>query len=190
MKILKSHKEIEDKRTGGMDPDEEVASYQEYENLSKNPAGTKGDDLEIEYKNGKKETYYCWVFYQEDPDGLEVLPDYVKRKLDKEKKKKLDKFRFKGQAQQERYEWFCGGWVQFYDDILRPEKELGGMEHKLFFYWNRIDKHGVAIYINDKRATTDYEIQLKYEGKQLIYTAPTATSDPPIVPPPPPPSKT
>jgi len=197
MKILKSPKEIQEKRAGGMEPDEEIASYLEYKTLNKNPSGAMGDVLEVEYKTGNKETFYCWVFYPEDlavTVGKGIHPEYIEKELEKTKpkKKKTNQwFKFETQLEQERYEWFCGGWVQFYDDILRPE-EIGGKEHKLFFYWDRFDVRGVAIYINDEYVNDPtHQINLKYDKnkKQLIYTAPPAVSDPPTVPPPPPPTK-
>jgi len=189
MKILKSHKEILAKRAGGMDTGEETASYQEYRKIDHNPCSDPGELLEIETKDGKKENYYCWVFYPEDPAKKEILPEHIQKHIDKAKKHHRDPFHFEKEVQQERYEWFCGGWIQFYDDILRTE-ELGGYEHKLFFYWGRKDVPGVAIYINDETAKDEsYQTNLNYDQskKELIYTAPP--SDPPNVPPPLPPSE-
>jgi len=186
MKLLKSFKQIEEKFKGGKKKvaskmsDDEAGSYEGYDHV--NCTGTEDKIL----LNG--EDYYRWVFYSETPLTIEEHPEHIKKNLAGGKRKK---FRFNDDMEQERYEWFCGGWVQFYDDILRPEKELGGKLHKLFFFWDRKDVEGVAIYINDARVQDQaYNIQLEYKGNQLIYTAPTATSDPPTVPPPPPPSKT
>jgi len=187
MKLLKSFKDIKEKFKGGKKKestpmsDEEAGSYEGYDHV--NCTGVE-DKILI---NG--EDYYRWVFYSETPAVTEDHPEHIKKNLDGGKRKK---FRFNDEMEQERYEWFCGGWVQFYDDILRPA-EIGGKEHKLFFFWDRTDIAGVAIYINEKNVVnTAYEIKLEYDTskKRLVYTAPPANPDPPTVPPPPPPSKT
>ena len=164
MKLLKSLKSMQAKKAGGMTA-EEAESYETYKTMDHNPTGNEGDVLKI-----NDEDYYHWAFYEED--------------LEK-KQKKTDKnfhVRFHEEIEQERYEWFCGGWIQFYDDVVRT-KELGGKLHKLYFYWDRKDKEGVAIYINDEDAAKN-----KAKKINLIYTPPTALGDPPIPPPPPPPS--
>jgi hypothetical protein len=161
--------------------DEEAGSYEAYDDHV-HCNGTE-DKLTI---NG--EDYFRWVFYPEIPSTTEDHPKHIQKNFVDGKRKK---YHFNDDMEQERYEWFCGGWVQFYDDILRPE-ELGGKEHKLFFCWTTKDMPGVAIYINDENVQNPtYNIKLEYKGNQLIYTVPPAvTSDPPRVPPPPPPSKT
>ena len=191
MKLLKSDKEMVGKFKGGkvktasrMTADEAAASYEAY------PDDVKCDGTEKKLIINS-EDYFLWVSYPETPLTNEDFPDYIKKKLVGGKRKE---YHFNDDMEQERYEWFCGGWVQFYDDILRPDElrpvELKGKEHKLFFCWNT--KVGVSIYINDKNVATGYEIKLDYDSakRQLHYTAPPATStDPPTVPPPPPPSK-
>ena len=175
MKLLKSDKKMVEKFKGGktkttrpMSPGEATSSYEAY------PDDIKCDGTEMELRIND-ETYYHWVFYPETPP---TQPD--------------KKRHFEDDMEQERYEWFCGGWVQFYDDILRPVKEMGGKEHKLFFCWDNKGKTGVTIYINDQNAgDKGYQMRIVYDtaNRQLSYTAPPV-SDPPTVPPPPPPSKT
>jgi hypothetical protein len=166
MKLLKSQFEMKAKRKKGM-TDEEAVSYEEYKKMDHNPTGADGDVLKID-----DVAYYQWVFYEEVPD------DNTK----KQDKKKNYKVHFHEQIEEERYEWFCAGWTQFYDDVVRTI-DLGGMEHKLFFYWERKDVPGVAIYVNDEKAAKykDVTIKLKYEP-------PAYVGDPPSPPPPPPPS--
>jgi len=77
---------------------DESASY-EIINIPPNPSGQDGEILEI---NGEK--YYHWIFYAEDPTKNKNLPKHVQKK---EKKP----FRFREEIEQERYEWFCGGWT-------------------------------------------------------------------------------
>lgn len=193
MKLLKSDKEMVEKLKGGkkkvttpMTPEEAASGYEAY------PDDIKCDGTQ------KKLTiygvdYFRWVFYPETPSTTEDHPKHVEKNFVDGKRRN---YHFNDDMEQERYEWFCGGWVQFYDDILRPDElrpeELKGKEHKLLFCWNTKDMPGVAIYINDERVTTGYEIQLKYDkvNRTLLYTAPPAiTTDPPIIPPPPPPPK-
>jgi len=154
---------------------DESASY-EIIDVDPNPTGKDGEILKI---NGVD--YYHWIFYAEDASKNKNLPPHVQKK---EKKP----FRFQEEIEQERYEWFCGGWTQFFDDIVRTE-DLGGFEHKLFFFWERGDIPGVAIYINDKNVTNG-KPAFKYDvpTKTVTYTTPPAVGDPPSPPPPPPPS--
>lgn len=172
------------KKTTPMTAEEAANSYEAYP-----------DDLKCDGTQKKliinDEEYFRWVFYPETPSTTEDLPTHITKNLVDGKRRK---YHFNDDMEQERYEWFCGGWVQFYDDILRPDElrpdNLKGKEHKLFFCWNTKDMPGVAIYINDKNVSTDYEIKLEYNAakRQLLYTAPPVV-DPPTVPPPPPPSK-
>jgi hypothetical protein len=187
MKLLKSFKEMKVKSQGGRTKkttpmtDDEAGSYEAYDDHI-HCDGTQAK-LTI---NG--EDYFRWVFYPETPSTTEDHPNHIQKNFGGKKRKP---FHFNDDMEQERYEWFCGGWVQFYDDILRPE-ELGGKEHKLFFCWVTKDVLGVAIYINEENVQNQgYDIKLEYNAakRQLLYTAPPVV-DPPIVPPPPPPSKT
>ena len=175
MKILKDFNSIHIKRKRGMTSTDESASY-EIIDIPPNPSGQEGEVLEI---NGEK--YYHWIFYAEDPTKNKNLPSHAQKKAKKP-------FRFREEIEQERYEWFCGGWTQFFDDIVRTG-DLGGIEHKLFFFWDRKDIPGVAIYINDVNVT-DSTTRFVYDNtkKILTYTAPPAGGDPPSPPPPPPPS--
>jgi hypothetical protein len=187
MKLLKSFAAITEKYKGGRTKktnpmtDDEAGSYEGYDDH----VHCDGTEAKLTI-NG--EDYFRWVFYPEKPATNEDLPTHIQKNLGSKKRKP---FHFYDDMEQERYEWFCGGWIQFYDDILRPE-ELGGKEHKLFFCWVTKDVPGVAIYINDENVQKPtYNIKLEYDTakRQLLYTAPPVT-DPPGVPPPPPPSKT
>jgi len=167
MKLLKSQFEIHAKRKRGMS-DEEAQSYHEYEKLDHNPTGADGDVLKID-----NDEYYHWVFYEE----------FLETNKKKQNKAKDYKVHFQDEIERERYEWFCGGWIQFYDDIVKPE-DAGGKKHSLFFYWDRKDVTGVAIYINDVNAATYKDVKIKVTLEHL----PPAVGDPPSPPPPPPPS--
>ncbi len=190
MKVLKSEKEMAGKKQGGkkkvttpLTAAEAASSYEAY------PDDVKCDGTQKKLTiNG--EDYYRWVFYPQIPSTDEYLPKHIQKNLANGKRME---YRYDDDLEQERYEWFCGGWVQFYDDILRPDEirpdELKGKEHKLLFCWKTKDMPGVAIYINDKYVQ-DYEIKLEYDrvNRKTVYTAPPVV-DPPTVPPPPPPSK-
>lgn len=171
MKLLKSFNSMFIKRHRGM-TEEEATCYQEYKEIDHEPTGEEGDVLIF---NASGEKFYHWLFYEED----------LKKKHSGSSKH--FHIRFREEIEQERYELYCGGWIDFYDQIVLKATKPGlqGEEghHKLFFFWDRKDIKGVAIYINDESAT-------KYKDRdiQLQYTPPTVTGDPPGIPKPPPPS--
>ena len=173
MKILKSFASLKRKRKGGMSKPEEDASYEQY-SVYPNPNSKEGDPITIHNDTTKNdETFYCWKFYEEnDPE-----PNH---------EKKRPAFHFGVEEEQERYEWFCAGWVSFYDKIVRPKAvptTLIKPEHKLFFFWDNNAVPGVAIYVDDANAVNHKDVDIV-----LTYTPATATGDPPTIPPPPPPS--
>jgi len=173
MKLLKSFDSIYVKRQRGMTQREEEGSYQLYTKIDKKPTGKPPETLTFQYEDGSSEKFYLWVFYEE-------IPDTADKKHDKQYKG-----HFKGELEQERYEWYGAGWVDFYDQMVAPSAvpPLPLKEHKLFFFWDRKDTDGVAIYINDERAVKFVDTQIK-----LAYTPATTVGDPPTIPPPPPPS--
>jgi hypothetical protein len=159
MKLLKSDKAMVEKFRGGktkttnrMTTEEAEESYEAY------PDGLKCDGTETQLIINDEE-YFLWVSYPDTPSTTEDFPKHIQKGLGGKKRKP---FHFDDELEQERYEWFCGGWTRFYDDILRP-KELGGKEHKLFFCWNTKAVAGVSIYINeenvqDPRLTCNWSI--------------------------------
>ena|SRR5947207_800323 len=176
MKLQKSSASMNGKRGKGMDPREGARSYEEYEDISPKPTGAVGQEITIK-RNGEEEKFWCWLFYDQDEDDP-TNPGH-----------KRSRFRYKGEEKQERYEWLCGGWLLFYDIVVKqldPDYPDPTKEHKLFFYWDKEkDPKGVAIYINDRKAIDTKDKQVTYS-----YTLAPASGDPPTVPHPPPPSGT
>lgn len=81
------------------------------------------------------------------------------------KEKKLTKL------EKERYEWFCAGFLYYYDTILRNE----AVDHTIYFKWELAK---VTIYMDPPPA---HAIAQNYAGTV------TTTTDPPKPPAPPPP---
>ena len=75
--------------------------------------------------------------------------------------------------ERQRYEWFCAGYLAYYDTVIRN----GAIDHCLSFKWDLKNKR-VKVFINPPPA--------KGEKNEHINPAKT-TSDPPKPPPPPPP---
>jgi hypothetical protein len=75
--------------------------------------------------------------------------------------------------QRQRYEWFCAGFLAYYDSVVRN----GAIDHTISFKWT---KNKVKVFINPP--------PLKGEKNSDINPATSSfTSDPPKPPPPPPP---
>jgi hypothetical protein len=83
-----------------------------------------------------------------------------------------------GPKAKEKYETFCGGWLAFYDEVVRNKQT----KHILHFEWDR-KKHEVTIWISPpavERKGMKYQDFIKY--------LPMAV-DPPSTPAPPPPPR-
>jgi hypothetical protein len=93
-------------------------------------------------------------------DFHDILKDDVNRK-----EKKLTK------DEMERYEWFCAGYLYYYDTILRNE----AVDHVIYFKW---EPEKVTIYMHP---APNHAIAQNYVGSV------TTTTDPPKPPAPPPP---
>ena len=170
MKWVKSKKEINAR--GINDPQERKACFEEITGVPTPSPGTVPPPPII-YIDGKP--YYHWVTYP-----LPISQPGPKH----------DHFNYH-QRSQENYELFCGGWVQFYDSIVKK----GDTDHKIYFFWKQyesvtlyIDDPNAQDYIDDDAKHKEY-IKNKPDAKYTVvlpYTPPPA-GDPPSVPAPPPP---
>ena len=146
MKWVKSKKELDSRR---LNTGERKACYAEFNNPPIPSPGSSSTPPPI-IKIGGKE-YFHWVTHN----------------LDISKHSHFD------QKAKEEYEMFCGGWLQFYDHIVRNHDR----DREIYFYWQQYEE--VTIYIDERNALNkDYNIK-------LTYTPPP--SDPPTPPAPPPP---
>jgi hypothetical protein len=88
--------------------------------------------------------------------------------------------------QKQRYEWFCAGFLLYYDDILRN----GAVDHIMTFEWT---EKAVTIFISPApqfRQQVDGKLKYpnwKQRDPQLLVSSYGLMSDPPPPPPPPPP---
>jgi len=71
-------------------------------------------------------------------------------------------------AAKQRYEWFCAGFLMYYDGVVRN----GAVDHTMWFQWGT---NKVTIHLSPSPDS----------GKD--YLNPAGTTDPPKPPPPPPP---
>ncbi len=110
--------------------------------------------------------FYLWVIHSLDIAGN--APSH-------------DRFNYNQRAQ-ENYELFCGGWLQFYDHIVRD----GETDTIMYFFWKQYES--VSIYINNPNAQDKTDKTTKVYTIKLPYKEPPPSGDPPDVPPPPPPS--
>jgi len=74
--------------------------------------------------------------------------------------------------ERQRYEWFCAGYLAYYDAVIRN----GAVDHTISFKWD-LKKKKVKVFINPP----------PQEGVKNSNLNPATTSDPPKPPPPPPP---
>jgi hypothetical protein len=82
-----------------------------------------------------------------------------------------------GRIEREKYEQFCGGWLGFYDDIVRNKEA----KHIIHFEWDK-KNHKVTIWISPPAVD---RVEKKYQD--FIKYLPVI--DPPNTPPPPPPPR-
>jgi len=91
-----------------------------------------------------------------------------------------------GFPQKQRYEWFCAGFLLYYDDILRN----AAVDHVMTFEWT---EKAVTIFLSPApQYRQQVDGKLKYPNwkqgdPQLLVSSYGFMSDPPPPPPPPPP---
>lgn len=91
-----------------------------------------------------------------------------------------------GFHQKQRYEWFCAGFLAYYDDILRN----AAVDHIMTFKW---ESQSVTINLSpapEYRKLVDGKLKYPNWGQldpQLLLSGYGDLSDPPPPPPPPPP---
>lgn len=83
------------------------------------------------------------------------------------------------------YELYCGGWLAFYDEIVRSE----AVNHAIYFQWS---KNTITIYISPPcvQAKSKYPKAKAMDPRDLgsgQLSTTELTKDPPQPPPPPPP---